>query len=522
MSKIVDDYVLGMDCGTTNIKAIIMGKDGKIVAEASRPSVFLNPGPGRQEQDANTWWKHACEIFRSLVEQAGQEITGKIRGISISSHTVSLLAVDENGEPVRNAMTYQDSRSVNELNYIVDTIGFERFVSIVGGQPSVAFLPNKLLWFKNNEPELFARTKYFMQASSFINMKLTGVATSDIDQALRTQCMDISKIAWSEEIGNVIGIDLNKVMPEVKLVDEIIGTVTQEAAKETGLPEGIPVVAGCSDAMASMYATGLSCLGEAGESSGTTSLVFIGSEKKSRPDIPVVTRPCAIEGMPWVFDAPIQTSGAALKWFIETMAAEECVYAKEHDKKIYTYLNELALEAEPGSNGLFFFPYLLGERAPLWNDYARGMFIGMRMDMKRSELVRSVFEGTAYALRHVVETVKASGGQVNVLRICGGGAKSRTWSQIKASMLNIPVYVLDEASGDVPVGDALIAGHRVGVFENLTKAVENIVKVKEVIMPKKEWVEVYDKLYPYYVEMYEKLDGSLNRLSKTVDEMKKR
>lgn len=517
MSQKVDDYVLGMDCGTTNIKAIIMGADGKIVAEASRPSVFLNPGPGRQEQDANVWWEHACEIFHSLAEQAGKEIARKIRGISISSHTVSLLAVDKYGEPVRNAMTYQDSRSVNELNYIVDTIGPERFVSIVGGQPSVAFLPNKLLWFKKNEPELFAKTKYFMQASSFINMKLTGVATSDIDQALRTQCMDISSLTWSEEIGNVIGIELNKVMPEVKLVDEIIGTVTEKASQETGLIKGIPVVAGCSDAMASMYATGLSSLGEAGESSGTTSLVFVGSDKKSRPDIPVVTRPCAIKGMPWVFDAPIQTSGAALKWFIDSMAEKECVYAREHNKNIYSYLNELALESKPGSNGLFFFPYLLGERAPLWNDYARGMFIGVRMDMKRSELVRSVFEGTAYALRHVIETVKASGGQANVLRICGGGAKSRTWSMIKASMLNMPVYILDEMSGDVPVGDALIVGHRVGVFEDLTKSAGEIIKVKEIIMPNEEWVEIYDNLYPYYLEMYKNLDDSLHSLSKTID-----
>lgn len=122
----------------------------------------------------------------------------------------------------------------------------------------------------------------------------------------------------------------------------------------------------------------------------------------------------------WVFDAPIQTSGAALKWFIETLGAEEREYAAAHEKNIYTYLNELALESAPGSNGLFFFPYLLGERAPLWNEYARGMFIGMDMDMKRSDLIRSVFEGTAYALRHVMETVKASGAKAKVLRICGG------------------------------------------------------------------------------------------------------
>lgn len=515
----VENYLLGMDCGTTNIKAIILGEDGTVVAEASRPSKFMNPGPNMQEQDANEWWSNTVEIFRSLTEQAGHDIVKRIRGISVSSHTVTMLPVDAEGNPLRNAMTYQDNRSAEELHYIVDTIGFDRFVKIVGGQPAVAFLPNKILWFKKHEPELYAKTACFLQASSFINYKLTGKMTMDIDQATRTQCLDISTMEWSKEIGDVIGVDLDEKLPKPRLVDEIIGFVTEEAAKTTGLMEGVPVIAGCSDAMASMHATGMSRLGEAGESSGTTSLVFVGSDVKSAPDIPVVTKPCTIDGMPWIFDAPIQTSGAALKWFIEKMAAEEVAYAKEHDLNIYTYLNELALESKPGAGGLFFFPYLLGERAPLWNEYARGMFIGMGMDMKRSDLVRAVFEGTAFALRHVMETVKEAGATAELLRICGGGAKSRTWCQIKASMLNMPVYVMDDKSGDVPVGDALIVGHKLGVFPELTKAAEKIVKVNEIIEPVEEWVEAYDKLYPYYVEMYKHLDTDLKSLKNTVDQL---
>lgn len=513
----VDNYLLGMDCGTTNIKAIILGEDGTVVAEASRPSKFMNPGPNMQEQDANEWWSNTVDIFKSLTEQAGHDIVKKIRGISVSSHTVTMLPVDAEGNPLRNAMTYQDNRSAEELHYIVDTIGFDRFVKIVGGQPAVAFLPNKILWFKKHEPELFEKTACFLQASSFINYKLTGKMTMDIDQATRTQCLDISTMEWSKEIGDVIGVDLDEKLPKPRLVDEIIGFVTEEAAALTGLVEGVPVIAGCSDAMASMHATGMSRLGEAGESSGTTSLVFAGSDVKSAPDIPVVTKPCTIDGMPWIFDAPIQTSGAALKWFIEKMAGEEVAYAKEHDLNIYTYLNELALESKPGAGGLFFFPYLLGERAPLWNEYARGMFIGMGMDMKRSDLVRSVFEGTAYALRHVMETVKEAGASAEILRICGGGAKSKTWCQIKASMLNMPVYLLDEKSGDVPVGDALIVGHKVGVFPELTKAAEKIIKVNEIVEPVEEWVEAYNKLYPYYVEMYKHLDGDLKALKNTVE-----
>lgn len=518
MAKI-ENYLLGMDCGTTNIKAIILAEDGTVVAEASRPSKFLSPGPDMQEQDANEWWDNTVEIFQALTSKAGWNIVKRIRGICISSHTVTMLPVDKDGIPLRNAMTYQDNRSAAELHYIVDSIGYQRFVEIVGGQPAVAFLPNKLLWFKKNEPDLFAKTACFLQASSYINFKLTGKMTTDIDQASRTQCLDISTMEWSKEIGDVIGIDIDAVLPKPQLVNDIIGFVTEEAANATGLIAGIPVVAGCSDAMASMHATGMSRLGEAGESSGTTSLVFVGSDVKSAPDIPVVTKPCAIDGMPWVFDAPIQTSGAALKWFIETMAAEEREYAEAHDLNIYTYLNELALQSEPGAGGLFFFPYLLGERAPIWNEYARGMFIGMGMNMKRSDLIRSVFEGTAYALRHVMETVKEAGAKANVLRICGGGAKSRTWSQIKASMLKMPVYLLDEKSGDVPVGDALIVGHKVGVFPDLTKAAENIVKVNEIIQPVDKWVEVYDKLYPYYVDMYESLDRDLKSLKNAVDKI---
>lgn len=515
--KIVKKYVIGMDCGTTNIKAVILGEDGTVAAEASRASRFISSGAHMQEQSAGDWWKNAAEIFRELCQKAGDEIVSRIQGIAVSSHTVSLLPVDSQGVPLRNAITYQDGRSAGDLQYILDCIGFDKFVSIVGGQPSVAFLPNKILWYKKNEQDLFDKTAFFLQASSYINFKLTGQMTTDMDQASRTQCLDINTMEWADEIGDVLGMELKKYLPVPQRVDEIIGTVTEEAAKETGLPVGIPVLAGCSDAMASMYATGMSCLGEAGESSGTTSLVFVGSDTKSASDIPVVTRPCAIEGMPWIFDAPIQTSGAALKWFIETLGFEEQEYAKKNNKNIYSHLNERALEAAPGSGGLFFFPYLLGERAPLWNDYAKGMFIGLNMNTKREELVRSVFEGTAYALRHVMETVKKSGGKAEVLRICGGGAKSRTWCEIKASMLHMPVYLLDDNSGDVPVGDALIAGHKLGLFPDLKEAVKQIVKVKEVIHPVQEWEKIYDELYPYYVSMYQHLDGDLKELKKVMN-----
>ncbi len=505
-------YVLGMDCGTTNIKAIILSDNGEIIAEASRPSKPIYPGPGMHEQDANVWWKDASDIFKDLVIQAGPVKSRQIAGICISSHTVSMLPVDKDGTPLRNALIYQDERSNVERHEITRAVGKDKFIRIVGGQPSVAFLPNKILCFERNEPLLFAKTKYVLQASSYIAYKLTGVFSSDLDQATRTQCLDINTMKWSDVIGEAIGVDLDKILPPLYNIDDIIGTVTKEAEAATGLPEGTPVLAGCSDAIAAMQATGMCRLGDVGESSGTSSLVFVGGVDQSEPDVPVVTRPCPIDGIPWVFDAPVTTTGAAIKWYIEKMAGEERAYCAANDLNIFNYLNELALKAEPGSGKLIFFPYLMGERAPLWNDHARGMYIGISMTTTRADLIRAVFEGTAFALRHVVETVRESGGRADLLRVCGGGAKSRTWNMIKASVLNMPVYVLDDSSGDVPVGDCLIAGHKLGVFPDLAEASRKIIKVKEVIQPDPEWVKVYDKLYPLYVSMYEHLDPDLVEL----------
>ncbi len=513
-------YVIGMDMGTTNIKAIALRNDGTVSAEASLSSTHFNPGLNMQEQDAGEWWEHVCRILKSVTDRLGEKESRKIRGICISSHTVSMLPVSEDGTPLYRALTVQDGRAYAEMEEIVDKIGQDRFVQIVGGQQAVSFLPWKILWYKRHEPELYAKTRWYLQASSYINYKLTGVMVTDLDQALRTQCMDRGTLEWSKEIGDAVGVDFNRVFPEVKLPQEIIGYVSDTAAEVTNLPEGIPVLGGCSDALAAMAALGISRLGECGESSGTTSLIFAGSDVKSPPDVPVVTRPCPIESIPWIFDAPIQASGSALKWFIESFAFSEREEAERQGKNIYTYLNELALEAPAGCGGLLFFPYLQGERAPLWNNYASGMFIGMRLEMTRAELTRSVFEGTAYALRHVVETLREEGAQIDCLRICGGGARSRTWNMIKASVLNVPVHVLNATSGDVPVGDALLAANATGMFASLEEGVRRSIKVDEIIQPDPKWVKIYDELYPYYIRLYRDLDHDLKSLDDTLEKMR--
>ena len=520
--KLSENYLIGMDLGTTNVKAILMDERGEIVASASRENHLIFPGFNMVEQDAGEWWDNAAAILRDLSAAAGPEVIARVRGISISSQTVTLLPIDADGRPLRNGLIWMDKRSTKEMHYISLMLGHDHMVDIVGGQPDAAFLPNKILWFKKNEPDLFARTRCILQASSYINYKLTGVLSCDMDQAVRTQCLNIHTLKWDREIGDVIGVNLDELLPQPQQPTDIIGHVTAEAARETGLISGIPVVAGASDAMTSMYATGMSRLGDASESSGTSSLVFVGSAKQSACNVPVVTKPCAIKGLPYIFDAPISTTGASLKWYLEALGETDRQIAAAEGKNPYTYINEVAERVSPGSNGVLFFPYLMGERAPLWNSHARGMFMGISFDTKHEDFTRAVFEGTAFALRHVIETIKASGGQVDSLRVTGGGSKSPTWSKIKASMLRVPVLIPDEKSGDVPFGDTLIAGSAVGLFTDLTKTIQELVTIKEVIQPVEKWADVYDQLYPFYVGLYEALDKDLLRLRNKWIEMNSR
>ena len=512
------NYLLGMDLGTTNIKGIIADEEGNVEATASSSNEVLHPAPGMVEQNANDWWKNVASVFWSLTRQVPEDIIKNIKGICISSQTVTMLPVDKNGKPLRNALIWMDGRSGKEVSEIISAVGLPEFIRITGGQPDRAFLPNKILWFKKNEPELFEKTCCFLQASSFANYKLTGNMTMDIDQAIKSQCLDINTMEWSKTIGDAIGVDLNKLLPKPQKVHDVIGYVTEAAAEETGLVSGIPVLCGASDAVASMYALGLSRPGEAGESSGTSSLLFCCHTEATDPYLPVVAKPSSIAGVPYVFDAPISASGASLKWFLDLMGFEEKKTAKKMGINVYDYLNLKAMQSPAGSNGLFYFPYLLGERAPLWNNHAKGMFIGMSMSTSRQDLIRSVFEGTAYAIRHVFSVMKETGAPITSLRVTGGGAKSRTWSMIKAAMLNVPVYVMDEKAGDVPFGDVLIAGHGVGIFPNLEETMAELVQAQEIIMPNAKWAKAYDKLFPMYVDMYKHLDVDLFKLNSMAGE----
>ena len=509
------DYLIGMDLGTTNIKAVLMNTEGECIASASRANQMIMPEKGFVEQNANAWWQSAKEIFRELALQAGQEAVSGIRGIAVSSQSVTLLPIGSDGRPLYNAIIWMDSRSGAEMNEIIEEVGLEQYIQIVGGRPDAAFLPSKLRWLRKNHPEILRQTAFLLQASSYIVYRLTDAAVTDLDQAIRSQCLDIKSMKWSAVIGSAIGVDLDMLLPTPIPSDAIAGYVSDEASSITGLPSGIPVTAGACDALAAVYATGLFHLGEAAESAGTSSLVFAGADRSNSLTDPIVARPCSIGDYSHLYDAPISTTGACLKWYLDTFGEAERREAERKGIDVYQELDHMASEAAPGCGGLIFLPYLMGERAPLWSTSARGAFLGLTLNTARSDMVRSIFEGTTFALRHVIETIQKNGVQIECLKIAGGGAKSRIWAKIKASVLNIPILLMDERAGDVPMGDVLIAGQAVGLFSDIGKEADKFIRVRETICPDPAWTEIYDRMYEYYRSMYKALEPDYCRLEGT-------
>lgn len=509
-------YLIGMDLGTTNAKGALYDEKGRLVVAASGQYETCYPGEGWAQQNPEAWWSAARDIFRQIADAAGRERMKAVSGICISSQTPTLLPVDSAGRPLRDALIWMDSRAGQELSDILNTVGEERYMAVTGMRPAVSFLPPKLLWYKRHEPELFEKTACFLQVNGYINFKLTGELTMDRDQAALTQCLDAATGSWSQTISEAIGINIAGFFPEPADNSCIIGHVTEAAARETGLSAGTPVAAGSSDAIAAMYASGLTRLGEATEVSGTSSLVFAGTTALPKQDYRAGGHACALKDIPYVYNAPITATGASIKWYMDQFGLYEKQQAQESGRSEFDLLNEEALTAEPGSAGVMFFPYMMGERAPLWNDHAKGMFIGLSMHSRREDMIRAVFEGTAYALRSVLDVFKANGAGIDSLRVVGGGAKSETWLKIKASVLNLPILVLDKKTGDVPFGDALIAGLATGIYEDLTKSIHDIVTVERIIKPDPNWAAAYETRYPFFKEFYEKLDDTLVQYHKVI------
>lgn len=469
--------LLGIDVGTTGLKSVLYDTNGRILAKASREYPTMHPKPGWAEQSPQLWWKLTKAAIHEVLAKVSPSAKNNIAGIGVSALAPLVLPVNKKGEPLRPAIIWMDTR---------------------GGMPH-DLLP-KFLWIKQNEPDILRRTYKFLSANGFINFKLTGQFTVDITQAPGMGLFETPDF-----------IDTS-LFPETCSFSEVIGEITTDAAKETGLSQGTPVVAGAIDAFSNIVGAGAVKAGRAVEYTGQSCAICICTDKP----YPKVQDEGLFSGGGmgfYIVSGAMSAGGGLLKWFRDALGYLEVESAKRVGLDPYQIMDLEASIVPPGSDGLIILPYIAGERCPIWNANARGVIFGLYLTHSRAHIIRAILEAVAYGLRHLVEIAEGAGVRIDELRSAGGGSKSDVWLQIKANVLNKPIHRVNAEAETL--GDAIIAGVGVGVFDDLFSTCEELAKVKKVINPNPDQHKLYTKLYEIYREMYEPLKGSFDKLAET-------
>lgn len=501
------EYLLAHDIGTSGNKATLYTIDGKLVASEVYPydAYYLNNNWA--EQDAEDWWKAVCYSTKKLTANINVK---NIAAVSFSGQMMGCLCVNRKGIPLRRAIIWADQRADKEAESLEKGIKQKDFYKITGHRISPAYSLEKLMWIKNNEPEIYRNTYKMLNSKDYIIFKLTGEFITDRSDASGTNLYDLINNKWSDSIIDVSGIDEN-MLPKVHESIYAVGGVTKEAAQQTGLAEGTLVVCGGGDG--SCAAVGAGCIENGMVSSvmGSSANVAIVTEKILDFDGMKISNWGHIVPGKLNVTGSMQTAGLSYNWLKNEICRSETMEAVEKGISPYKIMDEEVEKSRPGSMGVIFLPYLLGERSPYWNPKARGAFIGLTMEHKREDILRSVLEGVIYNLNISLDIFKKYY-DINELVVMGGGAKGVIWQQIMADIYNIKVRkpkFMEEASS---TGAAIAAGIGAGIFKDFN-VVDRFIEIDSTYLPNCESRKIYDKGYKIFKHSYEALTGIYDEIA---------
>ena len=453
--------IISHDLGTTGNKATLVSNDGSMVASVSvgYPADF-GPG-GKAEQDPHAWWAAMATANRELLERGGIAASA-IDAVSFSGQMMGVVPVDSAGDPVRPAIIWADTRSDAQTRTLVDRVGMERGYAITGHRLNPTYSLSKIMWLRDNEPEAFGRVETVLQAKDYLAYRLTGVRVTDPSDASGTNAYDQSAGTWSEELIAAAGLDAG-LFPEIVESTTVIGRVTRQAAEETGLAEGTPVVIGGGDGpMAALGAGIVDASSGAYAYLGSSSWVSVSADAPLHdPLMRSMTFNHVIPGR-FVPTATMQAGGASLQWVTQVLSPNS-------DDRFAELLGGAA-SATASEDGLFFLPYLLGERSPYWNPRARAAFVGLLMHHDRANLTRAVLEGIAFNLYTGLRAFTENGTTISSIDAIGGAAHSGLLLDIFADVWGVPVTARDLVDEANAIGAAVVGGMGVGVFDSFDVA----------------------------------------------------
>jgi xylulokinase len=487
-----EDAVLGVDVGTTAVKAAVVSADGRLLGSGSVEYPTSYAQPGWVEQDPDDWWRAACGAIRAALGEAGRR---EVAAVCVSAQAPTMLPLDEHARPLRPALIWMDRRAEEACARLREELGEELVQRVTGNRIDPYFVAPKLRWLRDNEPEVFSRARAYVQATGFVVHQLTGELTLDREHASLLSLRHFERDEWSEPLCSAVGVTPEQFPPLVE-GDEVVGQVTAAAAEATGLAEDTPVTGGTVDGAAAALEAGVLDEGQAAEMTGTSTVLILPSARP-RSEPAFVAMRHAVRGR-WLVLGAMVASGGSLRWLRDLLGESS-----------FDALTADAEREPPGAGGLVFLPYMMGERSPIWDSDARGVFLGLTLASGRGALVRAVLEGAAFAVRHNVEVAAAAGIAVGELRSVGGGARSSLWGQIKADVIGVPLLV-PEASIGAPFGDAALAAVAAGLHADVGGLVRTV-RIRERFEPRRD--ERYETVYGVYRRAYEALRPEFRALA---------
>ena len=503
MSK---DYLLGIDIGTSACKVAIFNKSGQVMASASGDYPVYYPREGWAQQKPDEWWSAVCGAIRECLKM-GNIFGEQIAGIGIDGQSWSAIAIDREGNVLTDTPIWMDTRAQEICNRLNNEIGSENIFQVAGNSLQPSYTTAKILWYKENMPEVYGRIYKILQSNSFIAYRLTGAVTQDLSQGYGLHCFDMRTGSWDENMCVKLGIPV-EFLPEIVPCDEVVGTVTEEAAIMSGLEAGIPVVAGGLDAACGTLGAGVIHPGETQEQGGQAGGMSICIDTY-KADPSLILGFHVVPGR-WLLQGGTTGGGGVMRWVEREFADYERERQKETGVSSLDQLNEIARETPAGSEGVVFLPYMSGERSPVWNPYAKGVFYGLDFAKTKGHMVRACMEGVAFSLRHNLEVAEAAGAKAEILRAMGGSANSLLWTQIKADVTGKTI-VVPASDTATTLGAALLAGVGVGFYKDYEEAVSMTVKETRRHKPDLSNKEIYDKTYCTYRNLYESLKNMMVR-----------
>ena len=500
-----EKYLLGVDVGTSSIKVAIIDEKGKLKGITSGVYNLIQEAPGWQQIDADDMWRACLECIGRLKLEQKIDL-GKIAGIGISCLCPGLTAFDREGQVLVNPIIYSDQRSVEEAEEIRQKVGEEYMFGITANNVMAgAMSGTSMLWVKKHLPEIYEKIYCFGHINTLVAVRMTGNFAIDYSNASYTSLFETGGgYRWSDELCGKIGIPKEKLPPLIKS-HEVVGELIAEDLIGVGIPKGIPVVIGGGDTACASLATGVIRSGDVCESVGTTNVLTV-CVTEPRFDKGFINR-CHVVEDAWIYQGALSHTGASLRWMRDEFCQDLKMAAEAFHDNVYDLMTGMAdIHSIPGAGGIVFLPYMLGERSPVWDPYARGVFFGVSLDSHKDDFIRAVLEGAAYGLRQLCELAEqVTGRPIREFCAIGGGAKNTVWSQIKADVTGKDIITLD-VNDMAPVGAALLAGIGIGCFRDAYEASDSIEKtVYRRFISRRDNDEVYARRYDTYKKLYPQL-----------------